>query len=67
MKVQVRMSDLIQEVCFLLVAREVQDEIGPERIHVKGGPISSAWVPEDLPGVMKAVLSMGGDGNAGAL
>ena len=67
MKDQVRMSDLIQEVCFLLVARNVQDEISPERIHMKGGPISSVWVPEDFPGVEKVVLSMGGDGNAEAL
>ena len=67
MKVQVRMSDLIQEVCFLLVARSVQDEISPERIHMKGGSISSVQVPDDFPGVEKVVLSMGGDGNAEAL
>ena len=67
MKVQVRMSDLIQEVCFLLVARNVQDEISPERIHMKGGSISSVQVPDDFRGVEKVVLSMGGDGNAEAL
>ena len=67
MKVQVRMSDLIQEVCFLLVARNVQDEISPERIHMNGGSISSVQVPDDFPGVEKVVLSMGGDGNEEAL
>lgn len=61
------MSDLIQEVCSLLVARNVQDEISPESIHVKGGPLSSVRVPEDFPGGEKVVLSMGGDGNAVAV
>lgn len=52
------MSDLIREVCFLLVARNVQDEINPKHIHMKGGPISSVRVPEDFPGGEKVVLSM---------
>ena len=37
------------------------------KVVVKGGPISSVWVPEDFPGVEKVVLSMGGDGNVEAL
>lgn len=42
------------------------DEISPESIRAKGGPVSSIRVPENFPDV-DVVLPMGLDGDAKAL
>ena len=44
-----------------------QDEISPESIRAKGGPVSSDRVPENFPDVEDVVLPTGLDGDAKAL